>query len=162
MRCLSSPATRPLLSLVLGLAALLGAGPAPAHAIQLKDELNAGWTFGLLPRDSENLQTFTGALGGAEADPITKSSDSSRPYEVNGDTFPDFATAAGRSCDNQKNKCATIANSGGASFTVGDCDSQNNECKTTVSQAAVTTFSDGDGQLALVTSTPELDIFCEL
>ncbi|PHH50006.1 hypothetical protein CFIMG_006517RA [Ceratocystis fimbriata CBS 114723] len=159
MRC---PTTVPLAPLLL--AASLLSLSSTATAIQLKDELNAGWTFGLMPRDtsSENLQIFTGALGGAEADPITKSSDSSRPYEVNGDTFPDFATAAGRSCDNQKNACANIANSGGGSFTVGDCDSQNNECKSTVSAAAVTTFSDGNGQLALVTSTPELDIFCEL
>ncbi|KAL1886063.1 hypothetical protein Cpir12675_006878 [Ceratocystis pirilliformis] len=154
MRC---QATLPLSPLLL--VAFLLSLSSTATAIQLKDELNAGWTFGLMPRDtsSENLQIFTGALGGAEADPITKSSDSSRPYEVNGDTFPDFATAAGRSCDNQKNACANIANSGGGSFTVGDY-----ECKSTVSAAAVTTFSDGNGQLALVTSTPELDIFCEL
>ncbi|KAL2884954.1 hypothetical protein HOO65_090249 [Ceratocystis lukuohia] len=106
MRC---PTTVPLAPLLL--AASLLSLSSTATAIQLKDELNAGWTFGLMPRDtsSENLQIFTGALGGAEADP------------------PDFATAAGRSCDNQKNACANIANSGGGSFTVGDCDSQNSE-----------------------------------
>lgn len=38
---------------------------------------------------------------------------------------PDFQSAADRSCDNQKNNCADLANNGGGSFEVGDCDKQN-------------------------------------
>lgn len=38
---------------------------------------------------------------------------------------PDFQTAADRSCDNQKNNCAELANNGEESFEVGDCDQQN-------------------------------------
>jgi hypothetical protein len=43
----------------------------------------------LLPRQQGrvNLQTFTGALGGARASAITNSGDPERPFEVDGDTF---------------------------------------------------------------------------
>ncbi|KAF3768704.1 hypothetical protein M406DRAFT_44477 [Cryphonectria parasitica EP155] len=82
----------------------------------------------LLPRQSStNLQTFSGALGGITAEPVTKTDDSKRPFAVAGDTFTDFADAAGRSCDNQMNSCASMANSGGQSFTVSDCNEQNSE-----------------------------------
>merc|ERR1712000_710689 len=65
------------------------------------------WTIGLRPRQAEqNVQPFTGAIGGLQAPPITNSGDLDRPYEVEGDTFPDFASAASRSCDTQKNDCA--------------------------------------------------------
>lgn len=55
------------------------------------------------------------------------SGDATRPFEVTGDTFTDFASAAGRSCDNQKNSCAEMANNGTATFTVADCENQNSE-----------------------------------
>ena len=58
---------------------------------------------------------------------ITNSGDSERPFLVSGDTFTDFASAAGRSCDNQKNSCAQKANSGNSGFDVSDCDTQNSE-----------------------------------
>lgn len=86
----------------------------------------------LFPRQAatgQNLQTFTGALGGIKADAVTNSGNSQRPFEVDGDTFTDFNSAAQRSCDNQKNKCAQQANNGGnAGFEVSDCDTQNSEC----------------------------------
>lgn len=84
----------------------------------------------LFPRQAtgQNLQAFTGALGGIKADAVTNSGNSERPFEVDGDTFTDFNSAAQRSCDNQKNKCAQQANSGGgAGFEVSDCDQQNSE-----------------------------------
>lgn len=44
--------------------------------------------MGLLPRQSvNNLQVFTGALGGAAAPAITPSEDVKQPFEVNGDKF---------------------------------------------------------------------------
>ncbi|MCJ1370922.1 hypothetical protein MMC20_002136 [Loxospora ochrophaea] len=69
-----------------------------------------------LPRQTTatNLQTFTGTLGAA-ADPITNSGDATRPFEVNGNTFVNFAAAAQRTCDIQFNACANAAN-GGADF----------------------------------------------
>lgn len=69
-----------------------------------------------------NLQTFTGNIGAA-AVPITNSGDATRQFDVNGDTFVNFAAAAQRSCDVQFNACANLANSG-ASFSVSDCSAQ--------------------------------------
>ena len=60
---------------------------------------------------STNLQSFTGTLGGA-APPITNSGDPTRQFEVNGNTFVNFAAAAQRSCDIQQNACSNAANSG--------------------------------------------------
>ena len=60
---------------------------------------------------STNLQSFTGTLGGA-APPITNSGDPARQFEVNGNTFVNFAAAAQRSCDIQQNACSNAANSG--------------------------------------------------
>jgi hypothetical protein len=47
----------------------------------------------LLPRQQArvNLQSFTGALGGASASAITNSGDPERPFEVDGDTFVRFS-----------------------------------------------------------------------
>lgn len=111
------------------------------------------WTIGLRPRQAEqNVQPFSGAIGGLQAPPvsllpflptsallplstdtatrpqITNSGDLDRPYEVEGDTFPDFASAASRSCDTQKNDCADAANNGGG-FEISECEAQNGECR---------------------------------
>lgn len=118
-------------STALLLAAALGGARASAGP-----ELGVGEMLGggsvLFPRQQgatgQNLQAFTGALGGIKADAVTNSGNSERPFEVDGDTFTDFNSAAQRSCDNQKNKCAQQANSGGnAGFEVSDCDTQNSE-----------------------------------
>lgn len=75
-----------------------------------------------------NLQTFTGALGGA-APPVVNNGDAKRPFTINGDTFVNLNGALGRSCDVQKNACATLANSGDATVTsVAECDDQNAQC----------------------------------
>jgi hypothetical protein len=76
---------------------------------------------------SDNLQTFTAALGGAAAPPVTKGG---KGFIVNGDEFLNLSAAIGRSCDIQHNACANAANaSRTAGFTVGDCDKQNDQCK---------------------------------
>lgn len=75
-------------------------------------------------RGLSNLQMFTAALGGIIAAPITMSTNAKRPYEVDGDTFPDFATAASRSCDVQHNSCCDAANAKKGNFTTNDCDTQ--------------------------------------
>ncbi|KAI0916257.1 hypothetical protein AcV5_003247 [Taiwanofungus camphoratus] len=75
----------------------------------------------------QNLQTFTGALGGVSAPAVTAGG---RGFEVeNNDSFLNLSAALGRSCDVQHNQCADAANSGGQSFTVGDCDTQDTQCK---------------------------------
>jgi hypothetical protein len=54
--------------------------------LDITDQLD--FELGLRPRQtSTNLQVFTGALGGINADAITQSGDPGRPFEVGGDTF---------------------------------------------------------------------------
>jgi hypothetical protein len=55
-----------------------------------------------------NLQSFTGALGGVAAPPITLSTVTGRPFNVQGDTFPDFQTAGARTCDTQYTGCSNV------------------------------------------------------
>jgi hypothetical protein len=73
-----------LLPALLAPATMAGAGPEHVGI-----RLNAAGM--LLVRQAGdgrlNLQTFTGALGGAAASAIIKSNDPERPFEVDGDTF---------------------------------------------------------------------------
>lgn len=55
-----------------------------------------------------NLQTFDGALGGVVAPPIVMSTVQGRPFSVDGSTFPDFQTAASRTCDDQFTGCSDV------------------------------------------------------
>ncbi|KAF4124777.1 hypothetical protein GMORB2_5443 [Geosmithia morbida] len=118
------------------------------------------WAMLLHPRqtDGQNLQSFDGAMGGVSADAITFSGDTERPYQVNGDTFPDYSTAANRACDNQKNGCADMANDAQADvdFEVSDCDQQRERCMSVSSSAADTAFREK------VSSDADFDYFCEL
>ncbi|KAH7372090.1 hypothetical protein BKA64DRAFT_649297 [Cadophora sp. MPI-SDFR-AT-0126] len=83
--------------------------------------------------ESGNLQTFTSALGGIAADPITSTTDPKRPFQVGDETLTDFRTAATKSCNLQHNACAELANSKDGSnvdgIKVGDCDDQQTECQ---------------------------------
>lgn len=74
-----------------------------------------------------NLQTFAGALGGIPAEAVTASGDGERPFAVGGDTFMDLAGAEQRSCDDQRNRCAAVANAGRVGFGVADCEGQAGE-----------------------------------
>lgn len=74
-----------------------------------------------------NVQTFTGALGGA-APPVV-SSTGDRPFAVNGATFVNEAAALQRSCSVQNTACSNAANSGSlAGTSVGDCNAQEDAC----------------------------------
>ncbi|KIK07954.1 hypothetical protein K443DRAFT_672836 [Laccaria amethystina LaAM-08-1] len=77
----------------------------------------------------ENLQKFSGALGGAAAPAVTPGG---RGFVVaSSESFLNLPAALGRSCDIQHNECANVANSAsgrGADLTVGQCDQQNNAC----------------------------------
>lgn len=75
-----------------------------------------------------NVQTFTGALGGA-APPVIEDDASDRPFSVNGATFLNKGAALQRSCAVQHNACAAAANGGNADIDVSDCDVQG-ECAT--------------------------------
>lgn len=77
-------------------------------------------------RRQNNFQTFSAALGGVEATPVVDSGNADRPFQVKGDTFVNIAAALARSCDQQFNGCANLANAG-AAFSVNDCTTQ--KCK---------------------------------
>ncbi|KAJ7505384.1 hypothetical protein B0H11DRAFT_1708620, partial [Mycena galericulata] len=74
---------------------------------------------------SANLQTFTQALGGQVAPPVTAGG--SKGFVTDNSDFVNLAAALGRSCDVQHNLCANAANSGGG-FTVSACDAQDTAC----------------------------------
>ncbi|KNG44828.1 neurofilament medium polypeptide protein [Stemphylium lycopersici] len=71
-----------------------------------------------------NAQTFTGALGGVAATPILDSGIADRPFSVKGDTFVNLSGALQRSCDQQFNGCANLANSGNGNFSTQECQVQ--------------------------------------
>ncbi|KAK3367871.1 hypothetical protein B0H63DRAFT_404650 [Podospora didyma] len=77
---------------------------------------------------------FTGTLGGA-APPVISSA-SSRPFNVNGNTFLQIGAATTRSCDIQNNACANAANKGEISGGTGQCADQLDACKAANSGAA--------------------------
>ncbi|OHE94897.1 hypothetical protein CORC01_09816 [Colletotrichum orchidophilum] len=74
-----------------------------------------------------NVQTFTGSLGGTPP-PVIQSS-GTRPFSVNGDTFVGKGAALGRSCDIQHNACSRAVNSGQLSGKVSQCDEQDTQCR---------------------------------
>ncbi|ELR01797.1 hypothetical protein GMDG_00897 [Pseudogymnoascus destructans 20631-21] len=93
---------------------------------------------------AEKSSRANSALGGAAAEPITSTNDQNRPFEVGGDTLTDFKSAASRTCDNQKNACAKIANEGA------------------IDKATVTSFgSSASSQAQVVTSDDEVTYFCD-
>lgn len=145
---------RLLLAGLVGRAAAT-ASPSPVQRDAILD--GEHFRMGLLaPR--QNLQAFSGALGGVRASAITNSGDPQRPFGVDGDTFPDFKTAANRACDNQFNQCADAANSKTGNFAVGDCDRQTVQCKAFAEQTPDATFP----APALVSSNAEFDFFCDV
>jgi hypothetical protein len=80
----------------------------------------------VLPRQA-NSQSFTGALGGIAATPILDSGNAGRPFSVKGDTFVNIGAALQRSCDQQFNACANVANAGKAAFSTAECTAQKSE-----------------------------------
>ncbi|KFY19737.1 hypothetical protein V491_04254 [Pseudogymnoascus sp. VKM F-3775] len=138
----------------------------PSRVIQVSD-------VGLLksiprPNEDDGFITFTEALGGAAAEPITNTGDPDRPFQVGDDTFNDFESASGRTCDNQKNACAKIANDGDQSsgLKVSDCDKQRETCISVQDKATVTSFgssasSQASSQAQVVTSDDEFTYFCD-
>ncbi|KAH8662157.1 hypothetical protein BX600DRAFT_437576 [Xylariales sp. PMI_506] len=140
----------------LGAATLLSFLVIGATAGDFIDEIRADFHMGLFPRQASTIQVFTGVLGTATAAPISASTDPARPFEVGGDTFPDFATAAGRVCDNQMNACADQANSQNQDpFSVSDCTTQQTQCESAIKTATVTSFS------TITSSNADFDFICE-
>ncbi|KAF3765052.1 hypothetical protein M406DRAFT_42153, partial [Cryphonectria parasitica EP155] len=79
--------------------------------------------------NSGSQSTSSSAIGGIEAPAVTNSGDSTRPFEVNGNTFVNQGAAVQRACAIQNNACADAVNSGKvAGATVGDCNAQETTC----------------------------------
>ncbi|KAI4194105.1 MAG: hypothetical protein LQ348_002706 [Seirophora lacunosa] len=76
--------------------------------------------------EGNNVQTFTGDLGGLPPPVIQSSGD--RPFSVNGNTFVNSGAALQRSCAIQHNACANAANGGELAGGVGQCDAQEKDC----------------------------------
>jgi hypothetical protein len=76
----------------------------------------------------QNVQTFTGALGGA-APPVIFTAGSDRPFAVDGSTFLNKGAALQRSCSVQHNACANAANSGKISGGSAQCETQQSACE---------------------------------
>lgn len=83
-----------------------------------------------------NVQTFTGALGGAP--PAVNNVGGGRPFEVNGNTFVNAGAALQRSCAIQNNACANAVNSKQLSLPggVSDCNKQESECNAAAAAGA--------------------------
>lgn len=75
-------------------------------------------------RQTDNIQTFTSALGGIAATPVEDSGNPDRPFQVKGDTFANIGAALARSCDQQFNACANAANGGNSNLSVAQCSTQ--------------------------------------
>ncbi|KAE9403945.1 hypothetical protein BT96DRAFT_935948 [Gymnopus androsaceus JB14] len=78
----------------------------------------------------QNLQTFTGDVGGSLPPAVTTGERGFVVAGETGDSFLNLSAAIQRSCSIQHNACADAVNSGtgGAGVTVGDCDTQNTQC----------------------------------
>lgn len=81
--------------------------------------IDSDFALSLMPRNTlfyrqmKDLQTFSGALGGVSASSIMNSGIPDRPFQVEGNNFPDFGSAAQRSCDEQFQGCQEVANRAG-------------------------------------------------
>ncbi|KAJ4001695.1 hypothetical protein F5050DRAFT_1708057 [Lentinula boryana] len=77
----------------------------------------------------QNLQTFTGDVGGQLPPAVTAGGRGFVVAGETGDSFLNVSAALQRSCSIQHNACADAANSGAAAgVTVSDCDTQNTQC----------------------------------
>ncbi|KAI1120542.1 hypothetical protein F5Y10DRAFT_258185 [Nemania abortiva] len=149
---------------VVAAALMLG---ARAGDLDLAHQIRWDSSSGLFVRQDQqtlqegpaNLNIFTEALGGAEAPPITHSTDPQHPYAIEDEDVPDFNTAIDKTCDFQKNACAELANgSKKGQFQVSDCDDQSVRCKSFLSASATQTAF-----LSKVTvaGNDDFDFFCE-
>ncbi|ELQ34107.1 hypothetical protein OOU_Y34scaffold00796g1 [Pyricularia oryzae Y34] len=84
---------------------------------------------------SGNIQSFTGALGGA-APAVEFSAGADRPFTVNGNTFTTANAALTRSCDIQNNACFNAVNGGQLTGGTQQCQQQQQDCIASVAQSA--------------------------
>ncbi|ORY09395.1 hypothetical protein BCR34DRAFT_487442 [Clohesyomyces aquaticus] len=156
----------PLLSILLTLILPTLTLSSPSPQLVSEDLIHLLPHHVLFLRQLNDLQTFSGNLGGVPASPITNSGDSKRPFEVDGSTFTDFKSAAQRSCDNQSNGCSKAANANGGSkggLKVQDCDKQKQDCNSAQSNAKVQDFNTAvqSQNIGPDPQFPDFDLICE-
>lgn len=99
----------------------------------------------------DNVQTFTGALGGPPPPVISSASD--RPFSVDGSTFVNISAALQRSCSVQHNACADAANAGTLSGGVGQCETQETACNAAAARGSAVVASAPAVSAATATAT---------
>ncbi|KAF2625306.1 hypothetical protein BU25DRAFT_423387 [Macroventuria anomochaeta] len=167
----------PLSLLLFCQLALATASPSPAR-------ISSDFAMSLVPRNTlfyrqmKDLQTFDSALGGVRASSIMNSGIPDRPFAVEGNNFPNFATAAQRSCDEQFQGCQAMANSqgnggrgkgkakgrdSGGELTVTMCDQQKEKCNQAQQTAKVQDFQTGVASTNIGPDPlfPDFDLICE-
>ncbi|KAF7885588.1 uncharacterized protein EAF02_004097 [Botrytis sinoallii] len=102
--------------------------------------INAQLTLTAVPANTTTVlvsSTSTGpaptgtaaAVGGIQPPNVETTTDSDRPFSVNGNTFTDIEDAVDRSCAIQHNACADAINNGNLSgVEISDCDDQLSKC----------------------------------
>ncbi|KAF2127090.1 hypothetical protein P153DRAFT_358730 [Dothidotthia symphoricarpi CBS 119687] len=147
-----------LFTLLLLLPSILASPPPPPT---INPSLN--------PRQSPtDLQSYTSSLANIPAPSITNSGIPTRPFAVEGNTFPDFSSAADRSCDVQFDGCQGVANSGNKTekggVTVEMCGGQREQCYGAQREAKVQSFG-ASGMFTVNIGAdpefPEFDLICD-
>lgn len=101
--------------------------PAPVTVTVSAPASTPAATEAATPTTGDNVQTFTGDLGGPPPPVISSTGD--RPFSVNGNTFVNIGAALQRSCSIQNNACADASNAGTlAGVSVAQCNAQEDAC----------------------------------
>lgn len=138
-----------------------------AGELDLSHDIQNDFKMGLFARQEQqgsqvglsDLNIFTEALGGAQAPPITLSTDPQHPYSINGEEVSDFNTAIDKTCDFQKNDCGELANGARkGEFSVAECDDQSSRCKSFLKASATQTAFQS---IVTVTGIDDFDFICE-
>jgi hypothetical protein len=109
--------------------ALAAAAGFAASSAASSDSVSVSATSSSATPSSTASVVSAAALGGFAAPAVTDSGDSSRPFEVNGNTFVNESAAKQRSCDIQNNACSNAVNGGTkVAFTLADCTAQQTAC----------------------------------
>ncbi|PNH44505.1 hypothetical protein VD0004_g3170 [Verticillium dahliae] len=75
-----------------------------------------------------NIQTFTGTLGGAAPAVVSSAANADRPFSVGDATFTTANAALSRSCAVQNNACFNAANAGQLADGTAACSAQEDDC----------------------------------
>ncbi|KAG9385444.1 hypothetical protein A1F94_004991 [Pyrenophora tritici-repentis] len=139
--------------------------PALCHASPQPPLITTDWEQSLVPRHTlflrqvSDLQTFTSALGGTKASPITNSGDAKRPFKK--------PRAVRRQQDGGNNNNGSNNgnnnNDNKDKLTVNQCDEQKNKCNAAQKSAPVKDFNSAVASTNIGPDPdfPDFDLICE-